>query len=162
MIAGTGRDHTKATESDIEEEGVFAKKNGKKPSRGSDYAFLAEHYLELAVRMGLAQPRSGSPYKHFELQPDMLRTLLLSVVPPQEVQEIGDVAPQLRETWGLVFGGCPDDRRYLREDGYSGIDEEDLFRIDRAGFIELAKKLNMASEPSDGLVLFASTPEILP
>jgi hypothetical protein len=148
--------------SDIEEEGVFAKKNGKKPSRGSDYTFLAEHYLELAVRMGLAQPRSGSPYKHFELQPDTLRTLLLSVVPPQEVQEIGDVAPQLRETWGLVFGGCPDDRRYLREDGYSGIDEEDLFRIDRAGFIELAKKLNMASEPSDGLVLFASTPEILP
>ena len=66
--------------SDIEEEGVFAKKNGKKPSRGSDYTFLAEHYLELAVRMGLARPRSGSPYKHFELQPDTLRTLLLSVV----------------------------------------------------------------------------------
>jgi hypothetical protein len=112
--------------------------------------------------MGLAQPRSGSTYKHFELQPDTLRTLLLSVIAPDAVEEISTVAPLLRETWGLVFGGCPDDRRYLRDDGYSGIDEEDLFGIDRAGFIRLAKKLNMASEPSDGLVLFATTPEILP
>jgi hypothetical protein len=149
-------------DSDIEEAGVFAKKNGKKASQGSDYAFLAEHYLELAVRMGLAQPRSGSTYKHFELQPDTLRTLLLSIVPPGAVEEISTVAPRLRETWGLVFGGCPDDRSYLRDDGYSGIDEEDLFTIDRAGFIELGKKLNMASEPSDGLVLFAASPEILP
>ena len=84
------------------------------------------------------------------------------MISPQEVEEIGTVAPKLREAWGLVFGGCPDDRQYLREDGYSGIDEEDLFQIDRAGFIRLAKKLNMASEPSDGLVLFAPTPEILP
>lgn len=149
-------------EADIEEAGIFVKKNGKKAAQGSDYAFLSEHYLELAVRMGLAQPRSGSTYKHFELQPDTLRTLLLSVIAPDAVEEISTVAPLLRETWGLVFGGCPDDRRFLRDDGYSGIDEEDLFGIDRAGFIRLAKKLNMASEPSDGLVLFATTPEILP
>src|SRR6185312_15189857 len=32
---------------DIEEEGVFAKKNGKKALAESNYAFLAEHYLEL-------------------------------------------------------------------------------------------------------------------
>jgi hypothetical protein len=147
---------------DIEEIGVFAKKSGKKPSTANDYSFLAEHYLELAVRMGFAQPRSGATYKHFELQPDTLRTLLLSVLSPDVVEEISVVAPRLRDTWGVVFGGCPDDRSYLREDGYSGIDEEDLFGVDRAGFIRLAKKLNMASEPSDGLVLFASTPEILP
>jgi hypothetical protein len=147
---------------DIEEEGVFAKKNGKKALAGGDYAFLADHYVELAVRMGFAQPRSGSTYKHFELQPDTLRTLLLSVIPPGAVEEISSVAPHLRDTWGFVFGGCPDDRSYLRNDGYSGIDEEDLFGVDRAGFIRLAKKLNMASEPSDGLVLFAATPEILP
>lgn len=147
---------------DIEEAGTFAKKNGKKASSGSDYAFLSEHFLELAVRMGFAQPRSGSTYKHFELQPDTLRTLLLSVISPRGVEEISSVAPHLRETWGVVFGGCPDDRSYLRQDGYSGIDEEDLFGVDRAGFIRLAKKLNMASEPSDGLVLFAPTPEILP
>lgn len=128
----------------------------------SDYSFLAEHYLELAVRMGMAQPRSGSTYKHFELQPDTMRTLLLSVIPPGAVEEISCVAPRLRETWGVVFGGCPDDRSYLRADGYSGIDEEDLFGVDRVGFIRLAKKLNMASEPSDGLVLFAPTPELLP
>lgn len=156
------RNREDAYDEDIEERAVFAKKNGKKAAQGNDYSFLAEHYLELAVRMGLCQPRSGSAYKHFELQPDTLRTLLLSVISPQEVEEIGTVAPKLREAWGLVFGGCPDDRQYLREDGYSGIDEEDLFQIDRAGFIRLAKKLNMASEPSDGLVLFAPTPEILP
>jgi hypothetical protein len=149
-------------DTDIEAAGIFAKKNGKKVSSGNDYAFLAEHYLELAVRMGMAQPRSGSTYKHFELQPDTLRTLLLSVIPPGNVEEISSLAPHLREIWGLVFGGCPDDRSYLREDGYSGIDEEDLFGVDRAGFIRLAKKLNMASEPSDGLVLFAPTPESLP
>jgi hypothetical protein len=149
-------------DADIEEARLFAKKNEKKGSQSSNYAFLSDHYLELAVRMGLAQPRSGSAYKHFELQPDTLRTLLLSVIPAGEVVEISTIAPLLRETWGLVFGGCPDDRTYLRKDGYSGIDEEDLFTIDRAGFIELAKKLNMASEPSDGLVLFAASPEILP
>jgi hypothetical protein len=147
---------------DIEEAGVFAKKNGKRASGASDYAFLAEHYLELAVRMGFAQPRSGSTYKHFELQPDTMRTMLLSVISPDAVEEISTVAPRLRETWGVVFGGCPDDRGFLRDDGYSGIDEEDLFGVDRAGFIRLAEKLNMASEPSDGLVLFAATPEMLP
>jgi hypothetical protein len=147
---------------DIEAECVFVRTSGKKASDVSDYAFLAEHYLEVAVRMGFAQPRSGSAYKHFELQPDTLRTLLLSVIPPSSVEEISSIAPQMRQTWGVVFGGCPDDRSYLREDGYSGIDEEDLFGVDRAGFIGLAKKLNMASEPSDGLVLFAATPEILP
>lgn len=149
-------------DADIEEAGLFARKNGKKASAISDYAFLAEHYLELAVRMGMAQPRSGSTYKHFEVQPDTLRTLLLSVIPPGAVEEISSIAPRLRETWGVVFGGCPDDRSYLRADGYSGMDEEDLFGVDRAGFIRLAKKLNMASEPSDGLVLFAPTPELLP
>jgi hypothetical protein len=123
---------------DIEEAGIFVKKNGKKAAQGSDYAFLSEHYLELAVRMGLAQPRSGSTYKHFELQPDTLRTLLLSVFAPDAVEEISTVAPLLRDNWGLVFGGCPDDWRYLRDDGYNGIDEEDLFGIDRAGFIRLA------------------------
>ena len=36
-----------------------------------DFRFLEEHFGDLALRMGYAQPRAARvPQKHFELQPD--------------------------------------------------------------------------------------------
>jgi hypothetical protein len=145
-------------ETDIEKEGLFRKRG----ARMNDYSVLGEHFSDLCLRMGFSQPRSGTASKHFELQPDTLRTLVWSIVPPQAIQEIGDFSRNLRTIWGMVFGGGHDDRRYLRDDGFAGIDEDDLFVTDRGGFISLAKRLNMATEPSDGLVLMAGGSEVLP
>jgi hypothetical protein len=115
---------------------------------------LRDHFDELALRMSLARPRSGYANKHFETQPDTLRSVLLSVVEPGEAVRLDDLALRLRKTWGLVFGGRTDDHRLLAEHGYQGMDEDDLRRVNQRGFIRLAQALSMACEPSDGLVLF--------
>jgi hypothetical protein len=51
-----------------------------------------------------------------------------------------------------VVGGRPNDLAALRAQGFFGFDEEDL-RANAAAFVNKLKSLNLAVEPSDGLVL---------
>jgi hypothetical protein len=120
-----------------------------------DFAFLETHFSDLALRMGYAQPRSSRVNeKHMELQPDTLRVLLLSVLneDPQDVVPFDELCRRLADTWRVVIGGNADDLSSLRAQGYFGFDEEDL-RANAAAFVNRLKSLNLAAEPSDGLVL---------
>ncbi len=129
-----------------------------------NFRFLEEHYSDLAVRIGFAQPRAHQARrKHFELQPDTARMLLLSVITPDNpLVTFEDVAVTLRDVWGVSFGGCDDDLAKLRENGYEGLDDDADLEPNRDAFVELLKCLNLAAEPSDGLVLCAVNPEELP
>jgi hypothetical protein len=73
-----------------------------KPAAGGqpDFKFLEEHYSDLAVRIGFAQPRAHQARrKHFELQPDTARMLLLSVIASDNpLVTFEDVATALRDT----------------------------------------------------------------
>lgn len=134
--------------------GTFARKN--QPD-DQDFKFLEEHFGTLALRMGYAQPRASNvARKHFELQPDTLRTLMLSVFPtdPTNTLDFTQACAALATTWSVRIGGCSDDFEALRNQGYFGFDEADLQR-NTVAFAERLKELNLAIEPSDGLVICA-------
>ena len=126
------------------------------------FKFLEQHFSDLAVRIGFAQPRAAQARrKHFELQPDTARILVMSVIPPSEIRELPDVALSLRTTWAASFGGCDDDQHLLQTLGYTGLDQDADLEPNTDAFIDLLKRLSLASEPSDGLVLCAANPEDL-
>ena len=121
----------------------------------TDFRFLESHFHELALRMGYIQPRgSRVPQKHFELQPDTLRVLMLSILDADagNAVDLDEACERLRDTWRVVVGALGTDFETLRAQDYFGFDEEDL-RNNTAAFSRLLKSLNMAFEPSDGLVL---------
>ena len=134
------------------EQRVFARRGRKDED---DFRFLEQHFGDLALRMGYAQPRASRiPQKHFELQPDTLRALMLSVLDhdTQSATTFEAVSDRLRATWSIVIGGAGGDGETLRTQGYFGFDEADLDR-NAAAFVERLKSLNLAVEPSDGLIL---------
>jgi hypothetical protein len=145
---------------DFEDE-VFAAKNG---DGQPDFSFLEQHYSDLSVRIGFAQPRAWQARrKHFELQPDTTRMLLLSLITPENpLVTFEEVAAALRNVWGVAFGGCDDDLATLRKHGYEGLDDNEDLERNSDVFVTLLKKLNLATEPSDGLILCAVNPEELP
>ena len=121
----------------------------------TDFRFLEWHFHELALRMGYIQPRgSRVPQKHFELQPDTLRVLMLSILDADagNAIDLDEACERLRDTWRAVVGALGTDLEALRDQDYFGFDEEDL-RHNTAAFSQHLKSLNMAFEPSDGLVL---------
>ena len=131
---------------------VFARRNREEEH---DFRFLEQHFGDLALRMGYAQPRASRvPQKHFELQPDTLRALMLSILHHDVASAItfDDVCDGLRATWGFVVGGAGTDSETLQQQGYFGFDEADLQR-NAVAFAERLKSLNLAVEPSDGLIL---------
>ncbi len=120
-----------------------------------DFRFLEEHFGDLALRMGYAQPRASRVrQKHLELQPDTLRTLMLSILDhdAQSAIRFDEACDRLRETWNIIAGGSSSDGKTLREQGYFGFDEADL-RRNAAALAGRLKSLNIAVEPSDGLIL---------
>ena len=121
-----------------------------------DFKILEEHFSDLAVRCGLAQPRAAqAKRKHYELQPDTCRALVMSLIEDSHVVELPILAQRLKETWGICVGAAIDDRADLHAAGYHGLDDDDDLRVNRGAFIALLKKLELAFEPSDGLVLCA-------
>ena len=133
------------------ESGVF-----KKGLRNeNDFRFLEQHFGDLALRMGYAQPRASRvPQKHFEFQPDTLRALMLSIL-DQDVHNairFDEVCDRLRDTWSIVIGGSDTDATLLRQQGYFGFDEVSL-QHNAAAFAARLESLNLAVEPSDGLIL---------
>ena len=120
-----------------------------------NFYFLEEHFRDLAVRMGYAQPRASNiQQKHLELQPDTLRILMLSILDgdAQRPITLDEACKRLWDTWKVTVGALGEDLETLRTQGYFGFDEEDLSR-NTAAFASRLKSLNMAFEPSDGLVL---------
>jgi len=134
----------------------------RSPKKGPDFSFLDEHFLDLSVRIGFAQPRAMQVRrKHFELQPDTARILLMSIIPRNEIVPFDRIASDLRDVWGICIGSCPDDQNLLQDHGFIGLDHDTDLEPNSSAFIELLKKLNLAIEPSDGLVLCAPNPEDL-
>jgi hypothetical protein len=82
-------------------------------------------------------------------------------MPDNPVVTFEEVASALRDIWGVLLGGCDNDHATLRQHGYEGLDEDVDLQPNRDAFVDLLKRLNLATEPSDGLVLCAVNPEEL-
>ena len=133
-------------------EGLFSPRTRPEDN---DFAFLETHFSDLALRMGYIQPRASQVrMKHFEFQPDTLRVLMLSILDDDARTAItlDEACERLGKTWSVMVGALGGDLKTLRDQDYFGIDEEDL-RHNTTAFSEHLKSLNMAFEPSDGLVL---------
>lgn len=85
----------------------------------------------------------------------------MSVLEPEGVYPMDQVAYLLKTHWDLVLGLVPEDHAILREHGYAALDEDEDLRANREAFKDLAIRLGLAWEPSDGLVLFSLTPEYI-
>jgi len=120
-----------------------------------DLKDIERHFSDLTVRVGIAQPRASSVRaKHYELQPDTTRTLVMSVLEQGDAPiTFPELASRLRDVWAIAFGGCNDDSECLARQGIVGLDEDDDLGLNRNHLIRQLKILGLAFEPSDGLVL---------
>jgi hypothetical protein len=119
-----------------------------------------EFFGTIALRSGLAQPRASRvAAKHFEPQPDTLRVLVLSVLPHDEdMLALTELLERLYGTWGVVYGGRPDDARLLGDLGYAGLDQDHDLTPNVNGLVSLLAELGLATRFSDGLVMCHSLP----
>jgi hypothetical protein len=121
---------------------------------------LEQFYGTIALRSGLSQPRGNAIPKHFEPQPDTLRVLVLSVLPSSEgMIPITELLIRLFDTWGLVFGGRPEDAELLGSLGYTGLDQDRDLTPNVEALISLLAELGLATRFSDGLVMCHSRPQ---
>jgi hypothetical protein len=126
------------------------------------FKILEQHYTDLAVRIGFSQPRASQVRKkHFELHTDTIKVLIKTILHDHEVSTLEDMAKKLRKIWGICLGCCSDDQELLNENGYTGLDEDEDLQPNCEAFKELLKKMNLAGEPSDGLILCSINPENL-
>jgi hypothetical protein len=116
---------------------------------------FAEFYGTIALRSGLAQPRASRvAAKHFELQPDTLRIVLLSVLHDEEgLVSISVVLQRLYETWNIVFGGRSGDVELLNRLGYRDLDQDHDLTPNFNAFVDMLSELGLATRYSDGLVM---------
>lgn len=119
-----------------------------------------EFYRELCLRSGIAQPRANRvPAKHFEPQPDTLRVLVLSTIGQNEGHVgLPDLLERLYTTWGLVFGGRPEDADFLGDLGYVGLDQDRDLAPNTDALTSFLIELGLATRFSDGLVMCHSQP----
>lgn len=123
------------------------------------FPLLHEIFRELGLRSGLAQPRANNVPKHFELQPDTLRVLVLSIIPHGAIQPLSELAKQLSSIWGIVVGANADDSAHLAANGYAGLDQSDDLTPNVEAFVRLLKELGLAISPADGLILCSTHSE---
>jgi hypothetical protein len=116
---------------------------------------IEEYYRELLLRNGLAQPRGGRiAAKHFELQPDTLTALALSVLSKEdELVPLHEFLDRLFSVWGLCFGGRNLDDNMLVELGYTGLDQAGDLSPNTESLVTLLVDLGLATRYSDGLVM---------
>ena len=134
------------------ESGTFAR---KKDREEHDFRFLEDHFRTLVLRMGYVQPRASNVrQKHYEFRPDTLRVLMLSILQHDATKAITyeEVCKELYKTWNVIVGGRVQDVELVRQRGYFGIDEADL-TTNAISFAERLVELNLAAQPSDGLIL---------
>lgn len=117
-----------------------------------------EHFNDFAMRIGWVQPRVAKK-KHFEAVPDTLRVLLTSILREDEVVTMDEIAKRLLEKWRLCIGLVPSDHLLLQQHRYAPLDHDSDLRANREAFKNLAVRLGLAREPSDGLVLFSLDPQ---
>jgi len=116
---------------------------------------IEEYYRELLLRNGLAQPRGGRiAVKHFELQPDTLTVLALTVLSKEEeMVPLPEFLEKLFSVWGLCFGGRNLDENILVERGYTGLDQAGDLSPNTESLVTLLVDLGLATRYSDGLVM---------
>ena len=71
---------------------------------------------------------------------------------------LSDLLDRLFDTWGIVYGGRPQDADLLGQLGYVGLDQDLDLTPNATALTELLIDLGLATRFSDGLVMCHSQP----
>jgi hypothetical protein len=111
------------------------------------------HYLrQIGIHGGLFRP----PYrfvttKYIAPQRDLLEVLLRSVMHSKETIDLIEIQTRLRERFGIIIGGHPDDLDYLLDAGIYQADAKALEQ-NQFAFTEQLKDLSFARLLADGVL----------
>lgn len=113
-------------------------------------------------RSGLLKPRGNRANKRrFRPDPEILESILLSVIEPGESMSLGELCEELRTRYGIIVGGTERDREHLAawdiHIGASGTERDPLNNRNYEGFKQAVVDLGFAQEYADGVTI-VSTP----
>lgn len=113
-------------------------------------------------RSGLLKPRGNRANKRrFRPDPEILESILLSVIEPEESMALGELCDELRTRYGIIIGGTENDREHLAawdiHLGASGTESDPLNNRNYEGFKQAVVDLGFAQEYADGVTIVSTT-----
>lgn len=113
-------------------------------------------------RSGLLKPRGNRANKRrFRPDPEILESILLSVIEPGESMSLGELCEELRSRYGIIVGGTEHDRKHLAvwdiHLGASGTESDPLNNRNYEGFKQAVVDLGFAQEYADGVTIVSTS-----
>ncbi|MUV56068.1 hypothetical protein [Halogeometricum sp. CBA1124] len=113
-------------------------------------------------RAGLLKPRGNrANRRRFRPDPEILESILLSIIKPGGSMSLGELCEELRTRYGIIVGGTERDREHLSawdiHLGASGTESDPLNNRNYEGFKQAVVDLGFAQEYADGVTI-VSTP----
>lgn len=113
-------------------------------------------------RTGLLKPRGNRAIeRRFSPDPEVLESIILSVLEPNEQISLPELCQRLRSRYGIIVGGTESDRDHLTEwdisIGTSAVESDPLSNRNYEGFKQAVIDLGFAQEYADGVTIVSTT-----
>lgn len=113
-------------------------------------------------RSGLLKPRGNrANQRRIAPDPDILESIVLSVVEPNEQISLQELCHRLRARYGIIVGGTDKDRPHLDQwdisVGASAVESDPLSNRNYEGFKQAVVDLGFAHEYADGVTIVSTT-----
>lgn len=112
-------------------------------------------------RSGLLKPRGNrANQRRIEPDPEILESIVLSVVEPDEQISLQELCHRLRVRYGIIVGGTDNDRGHLNQwdisIGASAVESDPLSNRNYNGFKQAVVDLGFAQEYADGVTIVST------
>jgi len=112
-------------------------------------------------RAGILKPRGNRANKRrISPDPEILESIVLSVVEPDEQIPLQDLCQRLRQRYGIIVGGTESDREHLDQwdisVGASTVESDPLSNRNYEGFKLAVIDLGFAQEYADGVTIVST------
>lgn len=111
-------------------------------------------------RSGLLKPTKGAKERWYEFSPEMIETIVLSILPAdQSSMTIGDFCAELRTRYGIIVGGTNNDRDHLDEWNVrvgSSSSQVDPLEVNYKTFVDTLADIGLATRYADGVTIVSA------
>ncbi len=113
-------------------------------------------------RSGILKPRGNrANERRLSPDPEVLESIILSVLEPEEQISLQELCQRLRSQYGIIVGGTEADRDHLTEwdisIGTSAVESDPLSNQNYEGFKDAVIDLGFAQEYADGVTIVSTT-----
>ncbi len=113
-------------------------------------------------RSGILKPRGNrANERRLSPDPEVLESIVLSVLTPEEQISLQELCGRLRSKYGIIVGGTEGDRDHLTEwdisIGTSSVESDPLSNRNYEGFKQAVIDLGFAEEYADGVTIVSTT-----